>query len=113
MSLYSPRREKTIESYLLERCRSAGLLSLKFTSPARRGVPDRIVIGPRATVFIEIKRPGARARRDQREMHEKMRRHGGWVRVINDQSGVDALLADLCDPFTVDELLTAADRGRT
>lgn len=95
MNLYTPKREKTVETYLLTRCRDAGLLCLKFTSPARRGVPDRVVIGPQCTAFVELKRPGETVRRDQREMHLKMRRYGAQVHVIDDESDVDALVTQL------------------
>lgn len=97
MNLYAPKREETVESYLLQRCRAAGLLCLKFTSPARRGVPDRVVIGPESgrTTFVELKRPGSQARRSQREMHAKMRRYGAEIRVIDDEKDVDALIAQL------------------
>lgn len=97
MNLYAPKREKTVESYLIQRCRTAGLLCLKFTSPARRGVPDRVVIGPAPgqTTFVELKRPGNTVRRDQREMHTKMRRYGAEIHVIDDEPGVDALIDQL------------------
>lgn len=95
MSLYTPKGEKTVEAYLLASCRQAGLLCLKFTSPARRGVPDRIVIGPRSTAFVELKKPGETVRRNQREMHTKMRRYGAVVHVIDDEKDVDTLVTTL------------------
>jgi hypothetical protein len=35
-------REKVIENYLCEEAKKIGGLCYKFTSPGRRGVPDRI-----------------------------------------------------------------------
>jgi len=47
--------ERTVCAYAEQR----GMLALKFTSPGRAGVPDRIFIGPYATImFIEFKAPG-------------------------------------------------------
>lgn len=38
--------EKDIDQHLVKRCRQAGMLCWKFTSPGRAGVPDRVVMGP-------------------------------------------------------------------
>lgn len=52
-------RERDIESRLVRYCRPRGVLCYKFTSPANRGVPDRILIVPGGKVgFLELKRPG-------------------------------------------------------
>lgn len=87
--------ENPIERYLVKACRGQGFLCLKFTSPARGGVPDRIVVSPAQIVFVEVKRPGTGPTRRQQATHAKMRRHGAEVRVLNSQSGVDCFIADL------------------
>ena len=90
------RREKAIERHLIRVCRENGFLCLKFVSPARGGVPDRIVITPTAgTVFVEVKRPRADLERRQRLMHAKMRRFGGEVHVVDNTTAVDELVARL------------------
>ena len=38
--------EKVIEKHLCENIRHAGGMAIKFTSPQRRSVPDRIVLRP-------------------------------------------------------------------
>lgn len=91
----APPRESFVEKYLLEQCRRSGLLCLKFVSPSRAGVPDRLVICPAATVFVELKRPGGRLRKLQKVTHEKMRRYGAEIHTINTRAGVDALITDL------------------
>jgi len=51
--------EAEIEKKLGIWAKSRGCLYYKFSSPARRGVPDRLVIGPRGgTLFLELKAPG-------------------------------------------------------
>ena len=89
------RREEVIERYLLQRCRENGFMCLKFVSPARGGVPDRLLVTPTGTVFVEVKRPGGHLDRRQRLMHAKLRRFGGKVHVVDDKAAVDELVARL------------------
>ena len=88
-------RENVIEQYFLSQCRQHGFLCLKFTSPSRGAVPDRIVIAPAGTVFVELKRPGERANKRQLITHAKMRRFGAEVHVIDDRSAVDEFISDM------------------
>ncbi|MFI9629248.1 VRR-NUC domain-containing protein [Streptomyces sp. NPDC052042] len=89
---HSPERENPIERYLLLQCRRNGLLCMKFTSPARGGVPDRIVVSYSGTVFVEVKRPGGDLEPRQRAVHAKLRRFGAKVYVVDDRPSVDALI---------------------
>lgn len=53
--------EKHIEAYLVRRIKAIGGVAYKFTSPAHRGVADRIVCLPDGkTWFVELKAPGGR-----------------------------------------------------
>lgn len=88
-------REKPIERYLREQCRINGFLCLKFVSPARGGVPDRIIITPGATVFVEVKRPGEDVNPRQRATHARMRRRGAIIHVVDDHDAIDRLLEEL------------------
>lgn len=48
--------ERTIEAALVRSVEKMGGQAYKFTSPARRGVPDRIVVLPGGRVmFVEVK----------------------------------------------------------
>ncbi|WP_433855155.1 VRR-NUC domain-containing protein [Streptomyces kronopolitis] len=87
--------EGVVEEYLLTQCRANGFLCLKFVSPARGGVPDRIVVAPRGTVFVEVKRPGGQLRKLQRLTHAKLRHHGAEVHVVDDKPSVDLFIAHL------------------
>lgn len=52
-------RERDIEAKVVAFCKTKNVLCYKWTSPANRGVPDRILIGPHGKVgFLELKRPG-------------------------------------------------------
>lgn len=50
--------EAKIEQKLVAYCRKQGLLTYKFSSPAHRGVPDRVIMGRGRIMFLELKRPG-------------------------------------------------------
>lgn len=89
--------EQDVEAHLLARCRQVGLLCLKFTSPARAGVPDRVVIAPAGTVFVEVKRPGGQLRRLQQVVIEKMRQAGAEVHVVDTIERVDELVDELIE----------------
>ena len=53
--------EKQIERYLVDRVKALGGVAYKFTSPAHRGVADRIVCFPNGqTWFVEVKTEGGR-----------------------------------------------------
>ena len=53
--------EKRIERYLVDRVKLLGGRAYKFTSPAHRGVADRIVCLPNGqTWFVEVKTEGGR-----------------------------------------------------
>ena len=54
-------KEKIIEKYLVQRVKDLGGRAYKFTSPAHRGVADRVVCLPNGqTWFIELKAPNGR-----------------------------------------------------
>lgn len=88
-------KERTIEGYLLGQCRAQHLLCLKFTSPTRGGVPDRVIVSSTKTVFVEVKRPGEKPTRRQLAVHAKMRGFGAEIHVVDDRAGVDALINEL------------------
>ena len=91
--LFKTPREREVEHTLVNRVEAAGGLALKFTSPGRRGVPDRVVMLPgRAPEFVELKRKGQKPRADQLRQHERMRAAGAIVHVIDDEAGIDRLL---------------------
>lgn len=53
--------EAELEKKLGIWARSQGCLYYKFSSPARRGVPDRLIMGPTGkALFLELKAPGGK-----------------------------------------------------
>ena len=86
-------RESKIETYLVEQVEKHGGLCEKFTSPGKRGVPDRIVIWPAygfARVhFVELKTIGGKLEPIQERDHARRKRLGCRVEVIWTKAQVD------------------------
>lgn len=121
-----PKREileRDVEKYLNTRAAKADWLSLKFTSPQRRSVPDRILLGNKekllellrpemdfvneawlgdlaeqlmaaAITFVECKRPGGVPTEGQTREHEKLRARGFTVLVVDSKEMVDGLYSE-------------------
>jgi hypothetical protein len=91
------RREKHIETRLVNRVKSVlHGRAYKWTSPAQRSVPDRIVLLPgHVVLFVELKAPGKDVTELQFNEHERLRKLGFRVEVIDSYEGVDWLIEDL------------------
>jgi hypothetical protein len=79
--------EAKIEKRVVAYCRSRGLYTRKFASPAHRGVPDRIICGRGKALFLELKRPGNTPTGLQFHELEELRRHGmiaHWAECFED-----------------------------
>lgn len=100
-------RESEIENYLVKRVRELGGEVRKVKWIGRTGAPDRLVMMPTrfkresgdvlvfegATIWVELKAPGQKAKPHQLREHERMRRMGQSVVVIDTIEGVEELLA--------------------
>lgn len=83
--------ERDVEQYLIDEAEKLGGTAVKFTGA--RGLPDRIVLLPGGrTAYVEVKRPGKRAKKLQ----------AYWLRVL---AGYGALTATVSTPSEVDALL--------
>jgi hypothetical protein len=89
-------RERVVEGALRRAVEARGGLCLKFSSPGRRGVPDRIVLLPGApAAFVEVKRPGQRPTALQRYRAEEMRGAGALVHTLDRIEAIPGLLRAL------------------
>jgi hypothetical protein len=71
------RMEKQIEAHLVSQVKKLGGVAYKFTSPAHRGVADRVVCLPNgSTWFVELKAPGGRLSPLQKHFASEMARMG-------------------------------------
>ena len=85
-------RERDIESYLVKRVMAMGGEVRKVRFIGRRGAPDRLVMIPGRTVWVELKAPGKVAAPHQEREHQRMRGMGQCVEVIDSLAGVEELL---------------------
>ena len=86
-------RESQIESYLVERTKEAGGECRKLKWIGRHGAPDRLVMLNGKAIFIELKAPGEKAKPHQVREHERMRRMGQHVEIVDSTERVDEVLA--------------------
>lgn len=110
-------REAEIEKYLVEQVKKLGGEVRKVKWIGREGAPDRLVmlperieyhrtdyafgneVAPSSTIWVELKAEGLAAlfphtphERKQHREHERMRKMGQRVEVIDSFAGVDSLL---------------------
>jgi len=75
-------RESQIESYAVQLAKKHGIYTRKFSSPAHKGVPDRIFIKDGEVLFIEFKAPGKKLTALQEKELLEILKHGvpaTWV----------------------------------
>lgn len=83
--------ESKIEAYLVKRCKEIGALCDKFTSPQRRGVPDRIITFGGRVLFVELKATGKKPTAAQARDHERRRAAGAEVVWLDSIEGAEWL----------------------
>ncbi|MBR2215986.1 MAG: VRR-NUC domain-containing protein [Selenomonadaceae bacterium] len=92
--------EKTLEAKFRKAVEAAGGLALKFVSPGRAGVPDRIVLAPGGRVFfVELKRPGEGLRPLQQQTVKTFQKLGHNVTVIDSETAIETFLKRLQNPL--------------
>ncbi len=85
-------RERDVERYLVRQVKTAGGEVRKVKWLGRRGAPDRLAMLPGFSVWVEVKAPGVPLKKHQQREHERMRRMGQTVAVIDSVAGVDQLI---------------------
>ena len=90
----STLREKQVEERL--RVKTLKILkgiAYKFKSPARRSVPDRLLVWPLENfVFVECKAPGKTWTKAQAKHRDMLRRMGFKVFIVDTYEAVDELI---------------------
>lgn len=93
--------EGLVQRYCMEQLKKRGCLVRKIGYEMRRGCPDLLAIAPGGRVlFLEIKKDEqTKPDPHQQREHERIRQHGGDVRVIGSKEQVDSLVNELfpCD----------------
>ena len=86
-------KESDIEAYLVRRVKAVGGIAYKFTSPARRAVPDRMICLPDVPVFfVECKSLGKKLTPAQEREKSKLRKLGKMVYMADSKESVDFIL---------------------
>jgi len=92
--LVSKVRESQVEKYLVKKTKEHGGEIRKVQWVGRRGAPDRLVMLPGHTVWVELKAPGKKAQPHQEREHKRLRAMGQRVEVIDSTDGIDQLFAE-------------------
>ena len=89
-------KESDIENYLNREAKKLNAMPMKFVSPGLKGVPDRcIAFMGGIMVFVELKAPGEKPRKQQEYRMQQLRDRGFIVKVIDDKTGVDQLIEEV------------------
>jgi hypothetical protein len=88
-------RESKVEGHLIKRVGECRGETRKVEWIGRNHAPDRRVMLPGYCCWVETKASGKKAREAQAREHERMRKYGEIVYVINTTQGVDNWLANL------------------
>jgi hypothetical protein len=100
-----PIRERDVEAYLVKRVKALGGEVRKVKWIGRNGAPDRVVMlpaplndmglrsRPPRTLWIELKAPGKKPEPHQAREHERMRKMGQRVEVVDSFGRVDEVLS--------------------
>lgn len=85
--------EKAVERRLVELVKHNGGMCIKLLCDQLIGLPDRMCLFPgNKIVFVELKTTGKKPKRIQAYMHEKLRKLGFRVEVIDTIKGVEQFI---------------------
>lgn len=95
------KEEAKVERKLVKWAKEQGCLSYKFSSPANRGVPDRIFIGPSGKVlFLELKAPGEKPTALQMKHLKDIHKTGCWAMWVDSfEAGKEIILSYCLNPL--------------
>lgn len=82
-------RESKIEKYLKREVEKSGFLIRKSQWIGVNGCPDRLVMTPKITIWVELKAPNKKPNERQKREHEAMLKNGQIIEVIDSIEQVD------------------------
>lgn len=89
--------EASVEDHLVARVTTLGGETRKVSWVGRRHAPDRFVLLPGVSFWAELKRPKVGAEDGQLREHERIRKAGGLVLVLDTKVMVDRALKIITD----------------
>lgn len=87
-------RESKVENHLVAEVQKLGGKCPKVTFLGTNGAPDRLVILPFFSPFVETKRPNGKAKDHQIRRHNELRLAGHTVLILDSIEKVDAMIKD-------------------
>lgn len=85
--------ENQLEEKLRKKIKELGGIALKFVSPGRAGVPDRIILMPQGKIyFVEMKSPRGEVNPIQKYVFEKFEKLGFKVHILNSDDAIKNFL---------------------
>lgn len=89
-------REKQIEQKLVQAVKAKGGICPKFVSPGYDGMPDRLILLPNGRMaFAELKAHGKKPRPLQTARHERLKRLGFQVYVIDAAEQIGGIIDEI------------------
>ncbi|CAB5079541.1 VRR-NUC domain containing protein [uncultured Caudovirales phage] len=85
--------ERDVEAHLVKRVKQLRGEVRKVKWLGRVGAPDRCVMLPGRLIWVELKKPGEVPRKNQLREHDRMRRMGQRVLVIDNINDVELVFA--------------------
>lgn len=87
-----PESEKTLEKKVAAKIESLGGWSIKMLSTYVTGLPDRLCLLPGGKVlFVEVKTTGKKPTKIQERVHDRIRKLGFKVLVIDNSLGIESI----------------------
>lgn len=86
-------REREVEAHLVKRVKELGGECRKVGWVGRHGAPDRFVMLPRGCLWVELKAPGERVKPHQQREHDRLRKMGQRVEVLDSIEAIEGMLA--------------------
>lgn len=87
--------ERTVEQHFVDCAARIGAEERKIRYIARRHATDRLLVLRGRVYFVELKRPGGKARDGQLREHGRLRDAGADVRVLDTIEAVDAFFNEV------------------
>ena len=89
--------ESQLEENLCKKIKKLGGMALKFMSPGRAGVPDRIILMPGGKIyFVEMKSSNGPVNPIQEYIFEKFEELGFKVHILNSEQTIENFLKKVC-----------------
>lgn len=96
MGAYTLITEKDIERYLVNQAQKGTDWQIRKAQwVGHNHCPDRLIMTPDITVWVEVKAPGKVPRAGQEREHTRMRRAGQIVVSVSTKDEVDQLIKDM------------------